>query len=179
MVDFTNISKAQENAFNEQLQYLKQYCEEDKFVEEMVSYIIAFSDEDAYAEKSSDEARLGLDILQHIWEITGISMTGIGNSIHFDLSWVSNLNSFIGNYIYDDSAFKLKPFNRTFEFEPSGSCDAGKDWLQDPRIIIEAAKANREYYNAYDEIGARQAIQKGVKVDQSKVIAILEELGKI
>jgi len=77
------------------------------------------------------------------------SSCNIANSIHFDTSWANKLSSFIGNYILDDAAFDFEQEDgRPFNFKPSG--DDGR-WLQNPKILVEAAKANREYYDKMEK----------------------------
>lgn len=173
MLNFDKLKELQVAAFEDQLAELQDSCK-DPDIAEFVSYIVAFGSEQSYATRGSYEASLGRDIIQHIWQISGMGLSGIGNSVHFELSWVSILNSFIGNYFLDDSAFKLKPFDSTFEFEASGSCDAGNEWCQNPRVIIEAAKANRAYYDKCDELGMFQAMKQKVEVDRTKVMELLK-----
>ena len=88
-----------------QIDELKTMCDKDPAVAEMVRYILAYSDQMAYC-GGDDDARIGRQIIQHIWEINGTDLSSLGNSIHFDPSWAHTLNSFIGNFVYDDAAFE-------------------------------------------------------------------------
>lgn len=170
---FETVTAKSHKYLDDQIEDLKSTCEKDPGVKEMVRYILAFSDEMAYATQGSVESRIGRDIIQIIWEISKIDLSNMGNSYHFSPSWASRLNSFISNYIYDDSAFDVvqNDFNGVFQFKPAG--DEG--WYQDPMIIVEAAIANRDYYDKvdsgeYDVFGRKG---KRAKVDGTKVLALI------
>jgi hypothetical protein len=134
----------------------------------MMRYILAYSDQMAYCGGDSD-AKIGREIIQMIWQISGMDFSNMGNSYHYNPGWVSEMNSFIGNYIYDDSGFDFE-FDRTFEFKPAG--DNGR-WLQNPLVIVEAAKANRVYYDRMDNSDVFTRI-RGDEADATKVMELVK-----
>lgn len=145
------ISKKSHEYLQTQLDELQASCDADPKIAELVKYLVAYSDEMAYSSNDcSYEAQIGRDVCQILWQISGMDFTNIANNYHFSPGWVSKLNNFIGNYFYDDSAFDFEQsaYNGTFEFKASGDDDR---FLQDPMIIVEAAKANREYYKRADQ----------------------------
>ena len=159
----------------DQIDELAEYCNKDINVKELVSYIIAYSDEMAYGSRGSEAATLGQDIIQIIWQISGIDLSNVANNYHFSPSWAAYLNNFIGNYFNDDSAFDFEQDNFGGIFEFKSANDNGR-WLQDPRIIVAAAKANRAYYDAMDDKDGvdRLARRMKTKVDGSKVLELLK-----
>lgn len=168
---FETISKKSHDYLQTQLDELKASCESDPQVAELVKYLVAYSDEMAYSSNDcSYEAQIGRDICQVLWQISGMDFTNIANRYHFSPGWVSKLNNFIGNYVYDDSAFDFEQsgFNGIFEFKPSRDNDR---FLQNPLIIVEAAKANREYYNRADQDSFARLRDK---VNGTKVLELIK-----
>lgn len=166
---FDTVTKKSHEYLQLQIDELKDSCAQSTGVAELVRYILAYSDQMAYC-GGDEDAKIGREIIQMIWQISGIDLSSMGNSFHFDPGWVSTLNSFISNYIYDDSAFDFtqSEFNGTFEFKPSRDNDR---WLQNPMVIVEAAKANREYYNKADrDVFSRLRD----KVDGKKVLEMVK-----
>ena len=150
---FDTITKKSHDYLQIQLDELKAYCDRDPAVADFVKYMIVYSDEMAYASNdASEDARIGREIIQMIWQISGMDFSNMANSYHFSPGWVSKLNNFIGNYFYDDSGFDFEQSEvwGTFKFKPAG-CSANERWLQNPRVIVEAAKANRAYCKLYDD----------------------------
>lgn len=168
---FDKITKTSQDYLQKQIDELKSYCDKDPDVAEMVRYIIAYSDQMAYC-GGDEDAKIGRQIIQHIWEIDGMGLSSLGNSFHFDPSWASNLNNFIGNYVYDDSAFDFTIDERSGTIDFKGANYEGR-WLQNPRIIVEAAKANRAYYSAMDNanIYTRRDVPKA---DASQVLELVK-----
>lgn len=148
MIDFTKLKGLQVIAFERQLDKLQDYCEEYPNIAEFISPILTYGSEQAYC-GGSPEANLGRQIIQHMWEINGMDLSSIGNRSHFDLSWVSTLNSFIGNYFLDDSYFSLSKIGigGSYKFKAETEDMA----LQDPLIILEVAKVNMAIYAALDK----------------------------
>lgn len=165
---FTTVTKKSHDYLQAQIDELQATCNKNPAVAEMVKYILAYSDSMAYC-GGDDDADIGREIIQMIWQITGMDLSSMGNSYHFSPDWVNNLNSFISNYIYDDSAFDFE-VDRTIDFKPSRD-DSGR-WLQDPRIIVEAAKANRAYYKLSN--GGDWVSLRDLKVDATKVLALVK-----
>ena len=167
---FDIITKKSHDYLQAQLDELKDTCDRDPAVAELVKYIIAYSDEMAYSSNdASEDAELGRAICQHLWEISGMDFSNMANRFHFDPGWVRELNSFIGNYIYDDAAFDFEvERNGTVHFKPAGN--DGR-WLQNPLIIVEAARANRVYYTSMDRstIHNRHLVSKA---DPSRVLEL-------
>jgi hypothetical protein len=167
---FDAINKKSHDYLQQQLDELKNTCDADPAVAEMVRYIIAYSDEMAYSSSGSEDAQIGRQIIQHIWQICGMVFSNIANQFHFNPGWASDLNSFIGNFVYDDAAFDFdidEDFYDTIKFKPAR--DDGR-WLQNPTVIVEAAKANRAFYekkNA-DPRGYRE------KADISRVLELVK-----
>lgn len=168
---FDTIREKSHTYLDAQINELRAYCHADPGVSEMVRYILAYSDQMAYAKPGDEDAQIGRQVIQHIWEICGIDLTNVANSVHFSPSWASTLNYFIGNFIYDDSGFDfvVSEFNGTVEFKAAG--DAGR-WLQRPEIIVEAAKANRAYYKLMDQSNIFDRMR--TKADVSKVMELVK-----
>ena len=171
MINFDIVTAKSHDYLQKQIDELQKTCAGDAGVAEMVRYILAFSDEMSYSRRGSEEAQIGRQIIQHIWQICGIDLGSMGNSVHFNPSWASDLNFFIGNYVYDDAAFdfEIDDFNGTVQFKGSG--DTGR-FLQNPMIIVEAARANRDYYKMMDGADVFTRI-RGVKADISKVLELV------
>lgn len=166
---FKTITEKSHNFLQGQIDELEQTCASDAGVAEMVRYILAYSDQMAYC-GGDEDAKIGREIIQFIWQISGIDLSDMGNSCHFNPGWVKDLNNFIGNYIHDDSAFDFEQceFNGTFKFKFADDCHR---WLQDPMVLVEAAKANREYYSKADrDVFSRLRD----KVDGTKVLALVK-----
>lgn len=159
-----------------QIDGLKMQVEKHPELKEFVELIVAYGAEGAYC-GGSEEANLGRDLIQFIWQINGMDLSNMGNSIHFDSGWARKLDNFIGNYIFDDSAFDfVQERDGTFTFNASGDNDR---WMQDPRILVEAARANRAYYTAMDNLRRFDADGNVLqytrpKVDATKVMALLK-----
>lgn len=161
---FDTVREKSHKYLDEQITELEKNCSHDAGVAEMVRYILAYSDQMAYCGGNKD-AKIGREIIQFIWQINGTDLSDMGNSVHFNSSWARNLNSFIGNFIYDDSAFDFEQaeFNGVFGFKAAGDTDR---WLQNPMILVEAAKANREYYelSEHDSFSLLRDKADGTKV---------------
>jgi hypothetical protein len=168
---FDKVAEKSRIYLDSQIDELKSTCDKDPGVAEMVRYILAYSDQMAYC-GGDEDAKIGRQIIQHIWEICKIDLSNMGNSIHFSPSWASNLNFFIGNYVYDDSGFdfEVSDFNGTIDFKPAG--DSGR-WMQNPMVIVEAAKANCAYYKKMDQ-GDVFTRLRGTKADISKVMELVK-----
>jgi hypothetical protein len=176
MTNFEKLTELTLAKVQAQIDDLKMQVEKYPELKEFVELIIAYGAEGAYC-GGSDEAQLGRCLIQFIWEINGMDLSNMGNSVHFDSGWTRELDNFIGNYIHDDSAFDfVQKSNGTFTFKSSG--DEGR-WLQDPRILVEAAKANRAYYTAMDNLRRFDADGNVLQytrpmVDNTKVMALLK-----
>jgi hypothetical protein len=168
---FDTITKKSHNYLQLQIDELKQSCDKDPGVAEMVRYILAYSDQMAYC-GGDEDARIGRQIIQHIWQISGIDLSNMGNSSHFSPDWARQLNHFIGNWVYDDSGFDFEvcDFNGTIDFK---SADYSGRWLQNPMVIVEAAKANRAYYKMMDNTDVFTRL-RGTKADISKVMELVK-----
>jgi len=169
---FDTITKKSHDYLQIQLDELKGYCDRDPAVAELVKHIIAYSDEMAYSSNNaSADAVLGRDICQILWEISGTDLGNIGNQFHFNPGWVTDLNMFIGNYFYDDAAFDFNIDERSGIIRFKAAGDTGR-WLQNPLILIEAAKANRIYYDNQDRstLETRRSVPRA---DTSRVIEIV------
>lgn len=166
---FDEIERQSHAKLQEQIDKLKEDCERNPDVAEMVRYLIA-GYHGCWEHTKNYDAGVGSQIEMMLWSICGVS---IHNSSNLYISWAGNLNFFIGNFVYDDSVFDfdVDEHNGLFTFKASN--DSGR-WLQDPRIIVEAAKANTEYYRKSD-YGILSCIRAKHKVDPSKVYALLKE----
>lgn len=169
---FDEITKQSHAKLQEQIDKLKWECERNPDVAEMVRYLIA-GYHGCWEHTKNYDAGVGSQIEMILWSICGV---GIHNSSNLDISWAGSLNSFIGNFIYDDAAFDFEVDKRTGFFTFKASDNSGR-WLQDPRIIIEAARANTEYYREtnYGIGDFLSRIRAKHKVDASKVFALLKE----
>ena len=177
MTAFDKLTEITLAAAQAQIDDLKMQTEKHPELKEFVELIVAYGAERAYASPGSTEAQLGRDLIQFIWQINGMDLSNMANSVHFDASWAYKLDNFIGNYIFDDSAFDVvQESDRTFSFKSSGDNDR---WLQDPRILVEAARANRAYYTAMDNLRRFDADGNILqytrpKVDNTKVMELLK-----
>ena len=159
-----------------QIDGLKMQVEKYPELKEFVELIVAYGAERAYC-GGSEDANLGRDLIQFIWQINGMDLSNMGNSVHFDSGWARKLDNFIGNYIFDDSAFDFaQERDGTFTFKASSDDDR---WMQDPRILVEAARANRAYYTAMDNLRRFDADGNPTqytrpKVDNTKVMELLK-----
>lgn len=165
---FESVTLASHNRLQAQIDELKATCDKDPAVAEMVRYIIAYSDQMAYC-GGDEDAKIGRQIIQHIWEICGIDLSSMGNEFHFSPDWARELNYFIGNYVYDDAAFDFDISDHGGTIDFKGADYKGR-WLQNPMIIVEAAKANRAYYAQMDQSNIFDRIR--IKADISKVLEL-------
>jgi hypothetical protein len=171
---FEAITKKSHEYLDKQIQTLEDTCNQYSDIKEFVSYIVEYSDRMAYSNNDSPTTRIGRELIQFIWQITNIDLSSMANKYHFSPSWASELNSFIANYFLDDSAFDFtQEYGGVFKFKYAG--DDGR-WLQNPLILIEAAKANRLYYDALDPKNLKfdREVFLNSKVDGSKVYELLE-----
>lgn len=148
---FDTIRQKSHRCLDDQIDRIKNYCDTDPAVAELVKYLIAYSNEESYASSGSTDSQIGRELSMFIWQISNADLSGIGCR-DVDPAWASNLNYFIGNWIYDDSAFAFKQRAKTGVFEFKGANDDDDQWLQDPCILVEAAKANREYYTRLESM---------------------------
>ena len=176
MTAFDKLTELTLTKVQAQIDDLKMQVFQNPELKEFVELIVAYGAEKAYC-GGSVEAQLGRDLIQFIWEINGMDLSNMGNSVHFDSGWARKLDNFIGNYIFDDAAFDfVQESNGTFTFKASGDNDR---WLQDPRILVEAARANRAYYTAMDNLRRFDADGNILqytrpKVDNTKVMELLK-----
>ncbi len=108
-----------------------------------------------------------------MWQITSYDYsTGLSNPYHRDANVIAELNSFIGNFFLDDSAFAI--YKKTFGWK--AKCyDDDELWLQSPQILIEAAKDNAEFFKGTENLTGmklRKAYVSGMK-GSGKVEALL------
>lgn len=150
---------------------LKEYCEKDESVKEMVSYILKYNDESSIRTHASVDALIGHELTIFIWQITRFDLSALTNQYHFPVNWAGNLNSFIGNFVYDDSAFTFtRSYNGTFVFD--ATTDDAELWLQNPKILVEAAKVNVAYHLERDKVGIFG--MGNYVVDDSKIKELLK-----
>jgi hypothetical protein len=171
---FDKITKKSHDYLQTQLDELKENCDKNPAVAELVNYIIAYSDEMAYSRNdASPDAVIGRDLCQIIWEISGTDLGTIGNQFHFNAAWAYELNMFIDNYFYDDAAFDFDIDERSGIIRFKAASDTGR-WLQNPLILIEAAKANRIRYDNMD----RSTLENRRSVPQVDVSRVIELVTK-
>lgn len=170
---FDIITERTHRSVDAQIGQLKIYCNNDPAVAEFMRYLIAYSNEMGCALAGSIDARIGKELTTFIWQISNVSLNGIGNSIHFMTNWAAELHSFIGNYFYDDAAFDFyQDVNGAFSFKASlGDYDR---WLQNPLILVEAAKVNQKVYNTGVDCAIGE-LHHPIMVDCSKVYALINE----
>ena len=176
---FETITKKSHEYLDKQIQHLEDTCNQYPDIKEFVSYLIEYSDRMAYCSNETPNTEIGRELIQFIWQISNVNLSNMANQFHFSSQWAAELNSFIGNFFHDDAAFDFTQGHRgVFEFK--GTNDDNGRWLQNPRILIEAAKANRAYYDLVDprKVEKTQARENmfnpDVKVDASKVFSLLE-----
>ena len=141
----------------------------------MVGYIIAYSDQMAYCGGDRD-ARIGRQIIQHIWEISKVELSSIANEYHFNPGWAQDLCGFIGTYFIDDSAFDLVIEPNRVKFMAAKYDDDGQHrWFQNPRIITEAAKASVDYTASFYYAITDPVAGSTIKFDTTKLMELLGE----
>lgn len=174
---FETITEKSHKYLDQHIQELTDTCNNYPDIKEFVRYIIAYSDEMAYSGGSQD-ARIGRELIQFIWQITSSDLSAMGNQFHFSPDWARELNGFIGGVLLDDLGFNFTQGNRgVFSFTVAG--DEADRYLQDPRILVEAAKANCAYHERVGlrKLSIKQLLENienpDVKVDDSKVFELL------
>lgn len=168
---FDIITEKSHKHLQDQIDQLKAYCDKDESVAELIRYILVYANEQSVYTDRSLDARIGSQISMFIYEIAHIDLASLTNSFHFPVDWAANLNSFIGNFIYDDAAFTFtRSYNRTFRFD--AHINDTDMWLQDPKILIEAAKVNAAYYDELERVGIFGT--RDFKLDDTKVIELLK-----
>jgi hypothetical protein len=172
---FDKITKYSLAELQRQIDSLEELCDNDPAVAELMKYILAYSEQELAGEQSFD-SKVGGEIVQQIYHISNYYvLSGLGNPYGFCLDWPYLLNHFIGNYFYDDSAFAFDQNKRgVFTFRSATDDDR---FLQNPLIIVEAAKANTRYYIEADAIRSPAAYwdaYNALHVDSSAVFALLK-----
>ena len=85
-----------------------------------------------------------------LYQLYGLSIyNGITNKYHFNISWASDLNSFIGNYFLDDSYFLMSADDCYGCWQAKGSDEVGSS--QNPLVLIAAAEDNANFYYHMDK----------------------------
>lgn len=135
---FEELVKQQQETFDSELQKLNYYCDNYPNIQLFVEYLIK-----GVGNKYETWGDYIPGQLEAFLYKLGYSI-GVRNPKNFNLSWVSELNSFIGNYFFDDSYFTVKQgIHNVWEIKPANEDD---EHYQDPLILINAAKDNAKYY---------------------------------
>lgn len=173
---FENITQVSHDHLQKQIDSLKISCENNHGVKEMVEYILAHAETIDYnSTVNRFDADVGREIIQMIWEITGMDLSTVANPYHFDSAWAGKLNHFISNYIYDDSAFYFVQNERTGVYSFKSSTD-NDPFYQDARLIVAAARANRVYFSLADSTPILERHRQGLRVCDDEIQKILKEI---
>lgn len=134
---------------DEQFEELEKYCKEDNRCDLFVSILMKlFKDKD-------DPVANALTAL--LFSLTRIDFRSpITNPYHFEGSWIYNLNSFIGNYFYDDFYFSVRQGGYTNRWLIEAE-DYEKDQklTQNPLILIYASEDNVKFNEEFNKNPAK------------------------
>lgn len=117
---------------------------------------------DLVDKKDNLDYRTGDVLSMFIWQLTDYDfLTATTNPYHFRADWAYQLNSFIGNFFYDDAYFNLRRASfGTWEAIPS------QDKTQNPRVLIEAARDNAIFHinveNAENSDEKKKILKQGM-----------------
>jgi hypothetical protein len=135
------------NQLRVQFKELRAYCEKNEDVSNFVNLLLTCTKYNSF-DKSVLEKVASDELHQLLYEITKYDFcSAITNQYHFKGSWVYMLNSFISNYFYDDCGFVVEheSQHKTWNARSSSTTDI---FLQDPRILVEAAYDNARFYHS-------------------------------
>jgi len=110
------------------------------------------------------------DIGRELWHFVNeiCEGNGMADDIDHPTTWVFCLNQFAGNYFFDDNCFRFRQDSYgVFSFY--SDVDYG---YTNPRILIEAAKANVAWKKERKSRGWITEAAKAIKVDGSKVLEL-------
>lgn len=169
---FELINEKTRKTFEAHQNRLKEFCVQDANISELVGYVIAYSDQESYSGGGDENSLIGSHICSFIWQISGVDIGNISNPSNFDVNWARDLASFIGNYILYDSCFdfEVDEYDNVIRFQESYTRN-----LQDPRILIEAAKAMSKHYQKLDNAKSFSEAH-GIKADISKVLELVKAI---
>lgn len=113
-------------------------------------------------EKDNLDYRIGDVLSNFVWQLTDYDfLTATTNPYHFRADWAYQLNSFIGNFFFDDAYFNLRRASfGTWEAIPS------QDKTQNPIVLIEAARDNAIFHinveNAEFDWEKKKILERGM-----------------
>jgi hypothetical protein len=135
-----NIRRSLINTIDYQLSELERYLKDHPEFEEFVGLVLTPS---KYTETGTKTVSDSLHDL--LYDITKYDYsTALSNEYHRDANVITNLNSFIGNFLLDDAAFFVYKGKYTWGAKQS---DNSGPWFQDVNLLIEASKDNTEFCN--------------------------------
>jgi hypothetical protein len=133
---------------------------------EFVRYFVAYIAADETRDFRDADTNIGRELFMFITEIC--EDNGMADDIDHPTKWVFCLNQFAGNYFFDDNCFRFRQDSYgVFSFY--SDVDYG---YTNPRILVEAAKANVEWKKARKSLGWLTEAAKAIKVDGSKVLEL-------
>jgi len=133
---------------------------------EFIYYFTAYIAANETIDFRDADPNIGRELFMFITEIC--EDNGMADDIDHPTNWVFCLNQFAGNYFFDDNCFRFRQENYgVFSFY--SDYDQG---FHNPRILVEAAKANVEWKKARKSLGWITEAAKAIKVDGSKVLEL-------
>lgn len=144
------INQAEEYSINKlkvQFRELRSYCERDEDINKFVNLLLTCLNYNSF-DNSVFEKVASDELSTLIYQITQYDFrTALTNPYHFKGNWVYNLNSFIGNYFFDDFGFVVEHVeqDKTWTARTARIEDI---FFQDPNILIEAAYDNARFYQS-------------------------------
>jgi hypothetical protein len=129
-------------------------------------YFAAYIAVDETIDFQDADPNIGRELFMFITEIC--KDNGMADDIDHPTKWVFCLNQFAGNYFFDDNCFRFSQDNYgVFAF-----FDGRDQGFQNPRILVEAAKANVAWKKERKSRGWITEAAKAIKVDGSKVLEL-------
>lgn len=143
-LDFKQMYKIAEEHLQVDLDFLEKRCS-DPAIREFIYYItFPMLNPDEHEEY---DFLVGMQLATMIGPLARYDFyNATTNNFHFQCDWAYQLNQFIGNYFLDDAGFTCLQTGtyKTWEIDPSLGND---EFLQDPRILIAAARDNVSFFN--------------------------------
>ena len=124
-------------------------CHNYPDIGEFVRYIIAVADASDMGYKLSnipDDVKIGQEIIQIVYEFSGVDFSTMSNQFHFNTAWPKRLASVISDFFIEfrRSYVVEKLLGGLYEFRLATNGD--DDLKNDVKFVVEAAKANVANY---------------------------------
>lgn len=153
-MNFDKMLEITKNYVDQHMQELKDECNKDPDIAEFVRLITypMLHNEEEHPDESLDH-RTGQELRMFLWKISKVDLE-ITNPYHFNTNWIYELNSFIGNFFYDDAYFRIY---KKVSFMNLWEVEADNDFgIQNVRALIEAARDNARFYAIEDQFHRKE-----------------------